>query len=141
MTRLLLKSQKAIRPLRTNSRSPPDPDALTVRVSAPAPATVTGASMLMSVSALSVRLWALAQLSARTTSMESAPLAVVTSTSEASSILARSVTFRTAFLAVGEHTPAEQLMFLVGLEEISTDANAESTRLARAVETTTAQSA
>src|ERR1043166_1668638 len=37
-------------------------------------------------------------------------------------MLARSVALRTAFFAVGEHTPAEQLICLVGLSEMFTAA-------------------
>ena len=36
--------------------------------------------------------------------------------------VARSLTFSTASLAVGVHTPALQIMFWVGADEISTDA-------------------
>src|SRR5262249_7113662 len=51
-----------------------------------------------------------------------APAPVVTFTSEAPSIAARSPVFSTAFAAVGEHTPAEQFMCLVGALEITTAA-------------------
>jgi hypothetical protein len=39
-------------------------------------------------------------------------------------MLARSMTFRIAFSAVGEHTPPEQLMFCVAFVDISTEARA-----------------
>ena len=39
-------------------------------------------------------------------------------------MLARSVTFSTAFAFVGVHTPPEQLMFFVGFDEITTAASA-----------------
>src|ERR1051325_6017582 len=48
-----------------------------------------------------------------------------TLTAELASIPCRSVTFSTAFLAVETQTPAEQLMLLVGLLEISTAASAQ----------------
>jgi hypothetical protein len=43
-------------------------------------------------------------------------------------MVVRSFTFRTAFFAVGEHTPPEQLMLLVAAVEISTEACAGDAR-------------
>src|ERR1041385_1588132 len=54
--------------------------------------------------------------------MSLAALSETTFTSPDASRLARSVTFRFAFAAVGVHTPAEQLMFCVALSEITTAA-------------------
>src|SRR3984885_5960145 len=49
---------------------------------------------------------------------------VVTSTLPAASKLSRSPTFSTAFLAVGAHTPFEQLIFCVAADEMVTSASA-----------------
>ena len=54
-----------------------------------------------------------------------APLPVTTFTSDAASMLARSVALRSAFFAVGEHTPPTQFMLCVGFDEISTEACAD----------------
>jgi hypothetical protein len=50
--------------------------------------------------------------------------AVATMRSPAASMFSRSETFSTAFIAVGTHVPAEQLMFCVAAEEMTTSASA-----------------
>src|SRR5437870_2577989 len=64
--------------------------------------------------------------------MVTAPAPVVIFTSPAASKLVRSVTFSTACFAVGEHTPAAQLMFCVAFVEIVTDASHAGARTAKA---------
>ena len=65
----------------------------------------------------------LVQLSTVLTAMPFAGASpVFTVTSPPASMPARSLTFTTAFFAVGEHTPLAQLMFAVGLDEIVTSA-------------------
>src|SRR6185437_3028889 len=60
-----------------------------------------------------------------------APAPVMIFTSPAASMLVRSLTFSTAFLAVGEQTPALQFMFCVALVEIVTDAYAAPALISR----------
>src|ERR1051325_10505878 len=64
--------------------------------------------------------------------MVTAPAPVVIFTSPAASMLVRSLTFSTAFFAVGEHTPALQFMFCVALVEIVTDASQGAAKATRA---------
>ena len=91
-------------------------------LTAPGPATLTGAWSVTLCAASRVRRLALVQLNDDATVMVTAPLPVVTFTSDAASMFARSVALRTAFFAVCAQTPAEQVMPLVGALEISTEA-------------------
>src|SRR5438067_1619176 len=91
-------------------------------VTAAVPATATAARKLTLKYASSVRRLALVQEKGDITVIVTAPAPVVIFRSPAASMLVRSLTFSTAFLSVGEHTPLEQVMFLVAAVEISTDA-------------------
>src|SRR5438045_856213 len=127
MMRLLLVSQKSSVPPGNcpggkNRRSPPVPPSFVPMVTAPWPATVTGALKLTLVLASSVRRLVLVQENGAVISMTMAPAPVFTVTSPEASMLVRSLTFSTAFFAVGEQTPALQLMFLVAADEIFTAA-------------------
>src|ERR1043165_3479857 len=127
MTRLLFRSQKITRPLSVKSRFPQLPPSFVVSVSAPEPATVTAFENPSEQLASRVRWLVLVQLNGAFTRMSSAPEPVVIFRSPVASMPVTSLTFSTAFCAVGEQTPFAQLMFCVALVEISTPACAELT--------------
>src|ERR1043166_8129126 len=118
MSRGLVMSQKVTLPLFSNESTPSLPPSFVARLRPPGPATVISRLTMIERAESRVRRLVLIQLSGAVTSMTVAPAPVTTWTSEAASMLARSMAFNHAFRVVGAHTPAEQDMFLVGLEEI-----------------------